>query len=280
MFYYNQLDYPNIKYDRSGTSKIETIATSGCGVCTAAMIFNNLAGKELYTVKKMADFSIKNGARGENGTIMSVLLEALCKANKSFSYTTTSDESKLVSHLRAGGMAAVNQGSSYDVFSSAGHFVVAYKLNGDNIEILDPYMYEGKYSRGSRPDRIVKKTTYGCVVSKTEINKATADRSPSYYLVTYKEPSNKPTVKVGDKVTFTDTRKCYKGYGSATGAYKINELTAFGSDDTATRRKNTTATVTAVKTLAVGNVWIEYKINTHKVYSCIYDKKTNKKHIK
>ena len=280
MFYYNQRNYGSVAYDRTNTSKIETIATSGCGVCTAAMIFNNLAGKELYTVKKMADFSIKNGARGENGTIMSVLLEALCKANKSFSYTTTSDESKLVSHLKAGGMAAVNQGDSYDVFSSAGHFVVAYKLNGNNIEILDPYMYEGKYSRGSRTDRIVKKTKYGCVVSKSEINKATADRSPSYYLVTYKKPSNKPTVKVGDKVTFTDTRKCYKGYGSATGAYKINELTAFGSDDTATRRKNTTAYVTAVKTLDSGNVWIEYRLNTHKVYSCIYDKNTNKKHIK
>lgn len=279
MFYYNQLDYPNVNYDRPGTSKIETVATSGCGVCTAAMIFNNLVGKELYTVKQMAEFSVKNGARGDNGTIMSVLLEALCKKNKNFSYTTTSDEAKLVSHLKAGGMAAVNQGDSYDVFSSAGHFVVAYKMNGSNIEILDPYMYDGKYSRGKRPDRIVKKTTYGCIVSKSEISKATADRSPSYYLVTYKKPSDKPTVKAGDKVVFTDTRKCYKGYGSKTGAYKINELTAFGSDDTATRRKNTTATVTAVKTLSSGNVWIEYKINTHKVYSCIYDKKTNKKHI-
>ncbi len=280
MFYYNQLDYPNVNYDRPGTSKIETVATSGCGVCTAAMIFNNLVGKELYTVKQMAEFSVKNGARGDNGTIMSVLLDALCKKNKNFSYTTTSDEAKLVSHLKAGGMAAVNQGDSYDVFSSAGHFVVAYKMNGSNIEILDPYMYDGKYSRGKRPDRIVKKTTYGCIVSKSEISKATADRSPSYYLVTYKKPSDKPTVKAGDKVVFTDTRKCYKGYGSKTGAYKINELTAFGSDDTATRRKNTTATVTAVKTLSSGNVWIEYKINTHKVYSCIYDKKTNKKHIK
>lgn len=279
MFYYNQLDYPNVNYDRPGTSKIETVATSGCGVCTAAMIFNNLAGKELYTVKQMAEFSVKNGARGDNGTIMSVLLDALCRKNKNFSYTTTSDEAKLVSHLKAGGMAAVNQGDSYDVFSSAGHFVVAYKMNGSNIEILDPYMYDGKYSRGKRPDRIVKKTTYGCIVSKSEISKATAGRSPSYYLVTYKKPSDKPTVKAGDKVVFTDTRKCYKGYGSKTGAYKINELTAFGSDDTATRRKNTTATVTAVKTLSSGNVWIEYKINTHKVYSCIYDKKTNKKHI-
>ena len=103
---------------------------------------------------------------------------------------------------------------------------------------------------------MVKKTKYGCVVSKAEINKATADRSPSYYLVNYKKPSNNPTVKLGHNVTFTDTRKCYKGYGSDTGVYKINELTAFGSDDIATRRKNTTANVTVVKTLDSGNVWI------------------------
>ena len=30
MFYYNQMDYENIKYDNPSTSKVETIKTSGC----------------------------------------------------------------------------------------------------------------------------------------------------------------------------------------------------------------------------------------------------------
>lgn len=279
MFYYNQCDYSKITYPSSGHPKA-TIKSGGCGVVSTLILVNNLAGKELYTVQSMRDLAIKSGARVAEGTAVYVLLNAVKKAYRGFSYTTTSSEADLIKHLKAGGMAIVHQGNDYNVFSSAGHYVTAVSMNGDNIEIYDPYMYTGKYSSSPRSSRIVKKTKYGCVVSKSEINKATADRSPSYYLVTYKEPSNKPAVKVGDKVTFTDTRKCYKGYGSATGAYKINELTAFGSDDVATRRKNTTANVTAVKTLASGNVWIEYKLNNHKVYSCIYDKKTNKKHIK
>ena len=282
MFYYNQCDYSKIKYPSSVHPKA-TIKTSGCGVVSTLILVNNLAGKELYTVQSMRDLAIKSGARVAEGTDVSVLLNAVKKTYSGFSYTTTSSEADLIKHLKAGGMAIVHQGNVYNVFSTAGHYVTAVGMNGDNIEIYDPYMYTGKYSPSPismRSSRIVKKTKYGCVVSKAEINKATADRSPSYYLVTYKKPSNKPTVKVGDKVTFTDTRKCYKGYGSDTGVYKINELTAFGSDDTATRRKNTTANVTAVKTLDSGNVWIEYKLNSHKVYSCIYDKNTNKKHIK
>ena len=279
MFYYNQCDYSKIKYP-SSTHPKATIKTSGCGVVSTLIVVNNLAGKELYTVQSMRDLAIKSGARVAEGTDVSVLLNAVKKVYRGFSYKTTSSEADLIKHLNAGGMAIVHQGNVYNVFSSSGHYVTAVGTNGDNIEIYDPYMYTGKYSTSPRRSRIVKKTKYGCVVSKSEINKATADRSPSYYLVTYKKPSNKPTVKVGDKVTFTDTRKCYKGYGSATGVYKINELTAFGSDDTATRRKNTTANVTAVKTLDSGNVWIEYKLNGNKVYSCIYDKNTNKKHIK
>ncbi|MFR5876783.1 MAG: CHAP domain-containing protein [Eubacterium sp.] len=92
--------------------------------------------------------------------------------------------------------------------------------------------------------------------------------------------SKAPSVKVGDKVTFSDTRKCYKGYGSKTGAYKIKELTAFTDSSVAARKAGTTHEVTAVKTLSTGNIWIEYKINSHKVYSCIYDKNINKSHIK
>lgn len=92
--------------------------------------------------------------------------------------------------------------------------------------------------------------------------------------------SNAPTVKVGDTVKFTSVRKCYKGYSSASGTYKINELTAFDSSDTAKRKAGSTAKVTAVKTLSSGNIWIEYKINSHKVYSCIYEKNNDKRLIK
>ena len=194
MYYYNQLNYTGVSYDNPNTSKKETIDSSGCGVCSAAMVINNLAGKELYTIPQMANFSLKNKARDNSGTNMVTLLNALCKANKGFSYKATGSEDELIKHLKAGGMAVANQGDAYNVFSTAGHYVVAVKMVGENIEIYDPQMYYGKYDRSPRPQRIVKKTDRGCVVSKTEIGKATKDRyNYAYYLVTYDKPVTKTT---------------------------------------------------------------------------------------
>ncbi|MBR2134387.1 MAG: hypothetical protein IJ851_06715 [Eubacterium sp.] len=196
MYYFNQNDYPDIKYDRPNTSKVETIATSGCGVCACCMVVDNLADRELYSVAKMAKLALTCGARDNYGTNITTLLKAVCKANSGFSYTTTNDENALIRHLKAGGMAICNQGDSYNVFSTSGHFVVAYRMVGSNIDILDPQMYDGKYDAYDRPNRIVKKTKYGCIVTKSELAKATADRSPAYFLVSYKGGS--PVAQYGN----------------------------------------------------------------------------------
>ena len=184
MYYYNQNDYSRVPYNKPNGEK-KNIATSGCGVCSACIVFNNLAGKELYTVAQMARFSLSHGCRNNYGTDEVKLLDELCKANKGFSWKRSRDVNALVSHLKNGGMAICNQGDIYNVFSTAGHFVVADKMDGSNIDVLDPQMYAGKYDKSPRPSRIVKKTARGCVVTPREMSKATADRDPVYYLVSY-----------------------------------------------------------------------------------------------
>ncbi|MGN0521047.1 MAG: C39 family peptidase [Eubacterium sp.] len=284
MYYYNQNDYESVNYDRSGTTVIETVKSSGCGVCSACMVFNNLIGKELYTVKEMAAFSLKNGARDSSGTNMKTLLTALCKANPTFSFTTTSDEDKLITHIKNGGMAIANQGDAYNVFSTAGHFVVAYRMSGNNIEILDPQMYSGKYDAYSRPERIVKKTENGCIVSKAEINKATQDRSPAYFLVSYKKPEPKaPTIKTGT-YTLTNVRGVYKGYGAKTGRKKVSALTADGKKNaTSTKstadaylKAGTKVTILETKLLDTGNLWAKIPSG----YICIWERNIDKTFVK
>lgn len=280
-FIYNQNDYANLAYNKPNGEK-KTIASSGCGVVSSCIAVNSIVGKELYTVKQMRDLSLNCGARTNNGTAVNVLLNAIVKKVVGLSYSTTSDEDKLIKHLKNGGVAIANQGSSYNVFSTAGHFVVCVAMSGDNIEVIDAQMYSGKYDRSPRPKRIVKKTANGCIVSKTEISKATADRSPSYYLISFTNSNNlnKPSVKVGDKIEFTKIRKCYKNYGAKSDIYKISELTAFVCDEQAKRKAGTKQTVTAIKTLGNGNIWIEYEINNNKVYSCIFEKSIDTKYIK
>ena len=192
-YYYNQNNYSGVSYDNPNTAKKETVASGGCGVCSAAMVVNNLAGKELYTIPQMAAFSLKTKARDNSGTNMVTLLNALLKANKGFSYTTTGSEDKLIAHLKKGGMAIANQGDRYNVFSTAGHFVVCVRMVGNNIEVYDPSMYAGKYDRSPRPQRIIKKTDRGCIVSRAEIDKATQDRKLAYYLVSYTKPKTATT---------------------------------------------------------------------------------------
>jgi hypothetical protein len=170
---------------------------------------------------------------------MNTLLKAICKVHTDFSFTTTNDESKVVSHLKSGGMAIANQGDKYNVFSSEGHFVVLYKMDGNNIEVLDPYMYSGKYDSSPRKNRIVKKTTNGCIVNTTELGKATADRSPAYYLVSYTKPkaTTKSTVKfdVGSTYTLTADLNVRTGAGTNYSIKKVKDLTTDG-------KKNCTST--------------------------------------
>lgn len=266
MFYYNQYDYPNIKYDRPNTAEIETVKTSGCGVVTACTVFNSLIGKELYTVSQMAKFSLDSGARDNSGTNMLILLKALCKKNPNFSFVATTSETQLVAHIKKGGIAICNQGDAYNVFSTAGHYVVAYKMVGKNIEILDPLMYSGKYDAYNRPKRIVKKTANGCVVSVNEMGKATADRDPAYFLVTYTKPktaSKAPSIAVGQTYKLKAIRGIYNGVGAASGRKKVRELTADGrknatfkdSNRNAYLKQGTKVTIVEKRFDAAGNLW-------------------------
>lgn len=244
--YYNQCNYSNVGYDNPNTSKYETIATSGCGVCAACMVVNTLKGRELYSVKAMADFAIKNRARDNSGTNMVTLLKALCKAQPNYSYKTTNDINAVVNHLKNGGMAILNQGDIYNVFSTAGHFVVADKMVGNNINILDPYMYGGKYTNSAtRRNRIVKATEYGCIVSPSQAAKACSDRNPAYFLITYTAPkkAGKPNYNAGSKYILTACVNVWDRPSTTTGRIKkVGECTADGQAHCTSSNKNADAT--------------------------------------
>lgn len=284
MYYYNQNDYSNVSYDNPNTSKKENVATSGCGVTSLTIIVNNLIGKEYITIQKMAQFSLTNGARDNSGTNMKKLLDAWCKKHKEFSYKTTNSETDLVAHLKKGGKAIANQGNNYNVFSTGGHYVVAYKMDGSNIQIVDPQMYSGKYDAYSRPKRIIKKTSTGCVVNKTELGKATADRNPAYYLITYTKPEPKaPTIKNG-AYSLTNERGVYKGIGANSGRKKVKDLTDSGKASATSSKltsdaylkANTKVTIMQTKIASSGNLWAEIPSG----WICIWEKDKTKLFIK
>lgn len=277
MFYYNQMDYENIKYDNPSTSKVETVKTSGCGVCAPCIAVNNLVGKELYSVSQMTKLSLDSGARDNWGTNLNTLLKAICREHSNLSFTTTTDENKVISHIKTGGIVIANQGDAYNVFSSAGHYVVLDRMDGSNINVIDPQLYSGKYDDFDRPNRIVRKTDYGCVVSVKELAKATSDRNPAYFLLSNSEKAkpSKGGVRFdkGSVYTLTSNVNVRTGAGTSYSIKKVRDLTADGkkhctssnSGDNAVLKSGTK--VTALDVINVGkDIWLRIPSG----YICVY----------
>lgn len=209
-YFYNQLDYGNYQYDMPNGTKA-TVKSGGCGLCSALNAINNMAGKEIYTVKTIRDFAQKTGARVVGGTDEVKLWKEICKAHKEFSIKTTNSENELIAHLKKGGYAILHQGSAYNVFSTSGHFVCACGMEGNKVKVLDSSYTSTKYKTAPRKNRATDWKGYGCIVDSKQIAKATADRTPNYVLITYTAP--KTTKKAETKKT--ETKKTVKAKTTA-----------------------------------------------------------------
>lgn len=168
--------YKNVKYGQG------TVYSSGCGPASLCNALDTL-GIASVTVKAMCAYAVSVGARVSGGTDEGVLLRNAAK-KYGFSYKTTSKNAELLAHLKAGGVAILHGGNSYKLFSDSGHFVCAVAASGSTVTVLDSFWYEGKYKRNAIRRNYVYVEDDGIIkTSLTQCGKATADRSPSYYLI-------------------------------------------------------------------------------------------------
>ena len=166
--------------------------SSGCGPASLCNALDAL-GLANVSVKSMCAYAASVGARVTGGTDEAVLLKNAAK-KYGFSYKTTSKNAELLAHLKSGGVAILHGGSEYKLFSDSGHFVCAVAASGNTVTVLDSYWYEGKYKRNSIRRNYVSVIDDGIVkTSIVQCGKATADRSPSYYLI------SKPNVQSDNK---------------------------------------------------------------------------------
>ena len=157
MIYYNQRNYPNTPYPSSANPKA-TVASGGCGVCGASMALETVTG-QCKAPPAMAAYSISKGARDSGGTNMAVLLRALCADYPIMTLETTTDFTRLLAHLRAGGYAITStpgdRPGRTGVFSDGAHiFCVAGIRRDGQMEVLDPSYYAGKYNKAGRRGKV------------------------------------------------------------------------------------------------------------------------------
>ena len=124
-----------------------------------------------------------------------------------FTYRATSKNAELLAHLKSGGVAILHGGSSHKLFSSGGHFVCAVAAKGSTITVLDSYWYSSKYTSSAIRRNYVHVVNKGVVqTSLTQCGKATADRSPSYYLIS-KTTQKSDSKKEVEDMTEAEVRK-------------------------------------------------------------------------
>ena len=189
--YHEQTEGAYRHVDYGGNS----IYNSGCGPASLANALMVLGVADI-TVADACKFAVSCGARIKNaGTDMRTLLTAASK-RWDITYATTSSNAALAAHLRSGGVAIMNQGSKYGVFANGGHFVLAAAIdNNNNVTVIDSYWNDKKYRTWPKyhsKSKVLSK----CFVRTplTWCGKATADRSPSYYLITHADKQdNKKT---------------------------------------------------------------------------------------
>ena len=168
--------YKGIKYGQG------TVYTSGCG-CAALCNALDALGIARVSVKAMCAYSVSVDARVKGGTDEGVLLRNAAK-KYGFTYRTTSKNAELLAHLKSGGVAILHGGNSYKLFSDSGHFVCAVAASGNTVTVLDSFWYGKKYKRNAIRRNYVSVVDDGIIkTSLTQCGKATADRSPSYYLI-------------------------------------------------------------------------------------------------
>lgn len=185
-----QWRFGNIKYPSPANPKA-TVATGGCGPCSALMIVENMTSDRWY-MQDWINWVISTGARVSGGTDMRRLSKAMAK-KYGFIVSTTSDEAVLREHLRKGGMAIGNCGGSYGgwkgLFSTAGHFFTIVGYTGDGYYIvLDPNWTSNKFTNRNnslsnwRRQHAIQGDGTMVYVNAANLNSDTKTRKPSYYL--------------------------------------------------------------------------------------------------
>ena len=160
--YISQIDsrwryYP---YTSTGNSS-QTIGSSGCGVASAAMIIDSIKG--YVDVRTLADVFVENGYRSaNNGTYWSAYRAVADEFN--IGYTETSYLDRAVELLRNNHYVIVSCGNG--LFTTGGHYIVIYGIEGDTLKIYDPYLYANKFETSTRRDKVtVEGNTVYCSVN-------------------------------------------------------------------------------------------------------------------
>lgn len=159
--YYSQIDsrWKNHPYSAIGKAS-QTIGSSGCGPTSSAMVVSTIKG--IIRPDEMGDLYLKYGYRSPNdGTYFSAFQWT---ANYfGIGFKRVWNVNAAIDAVRDNYYVIASCGKG--LFTTGGHFIVLYGIDGDTLKIYDPYMYNGKFNYGNRGGKVsVEGNTVYCSV--------------------------------------------------------------------------------------------------------------------
>lgn len=131
-----------------------TINKNGCGLCSATMIAQNLAGADV-TLHDIADLAVEWGYSQfiVPHHVMKIFAPVLAE-KFGLHLQTSCDGEELLECLHNGGMAIAHSAGDKDghvgVLSNCRHYVAVAAANGREVTVLDPSLVPGKYDMEGR----------------------------------------------------------------------------------------------------------------------------------
>jgi hypothetical protein len=126
------------------------MASDGCGPTVLSMIYSGLTGDKSMDPGVMGQWAKDHGysAYG-NGSYRSLMLEGARELGLESSELYL-DYNAMVEAIEKGHPLIVIVGPGH--FTSGGHFIILYAMDGDNFKILDPFNYENTLMTWSYED--------------------------------------------------------------------------------------------------------------------------------
>lgn len=166
--YYSQADSRwASKLYTSTNNYSQTMKSSACGPTCAAMVVSSSKGAILPTT--MANLAVDNGYRTANSGTAWAFYPFVADYFGFKEYHTTSSFETAMNYLSKNYYIICSCGSG--LFTSGGHYIVLAGLEGNTIQVLDPYLYNGKFNTASRRNAEVQVKGTSVYVSKANFER-------------------------------------------------------------------------------------------------------------
>ena len=173
--YYSQADSRwASKLYTSTNNHSQTMKSSACGPTCSAMVVSSAKGAILPTT--LARLSVDNGYRTASSGTAWAFYPFVADYFGFKEYHKTDDFNKAMTYLSQ--KNAVGSSKYYIIcscgsglFTSSGHYIVLASLDGNTIQVMDPYLYNGKFNTASRRNANVEVKGTSAYVSKTNFER-------------------------------------------------------------------------------------------------------------